>query len=347
MAGKLSKSKPNSPMIITKQQMAGEPPPPRERSIIDIAKLEGSRTTLEGWTAACPICRLMGRDKGGNHLKIWKSNMAFNCIIGSDALPDHNRLILQAIGTLSDGSIESLDFDVETIINGQSTTTKYYSEDMPKRLIRDFSYWTKRGINPDILDSYEGGVASIGQMNHRYVFVLRDEHARIVAFSGRYINPIKNNSLIVRWKHLGKKSLALFDGTRVFAEVAKTKVITLVEGIGCVLALRCAGVTSLPVFGTRPSSALIAALIRANPEKIVVSFNNEASGIGNDASEKCKTTLLKYFPEEKISIRLPPQKDWLDSSVEEREIFKKEIDLAAIEVHATIGNVDQFARFIT
>ena len=57
-------------------------------------------------------------------------------------------------------------------------------------------------------------------------------------------------------------------------------------------------------------------LLRINPNKIIVSLNNDSgeSMAGNIGSEKVKNRLLKYLDRKNVDILLPPKevKDWND-----------------------------------
>jgi hypothetical protein len=290
---------------------------------IDIDKLENKKSQSGGgWICACPACRLEGRDKTGNHLRVFPSGK-YSCAINPGDR-EHNRTIWQLVGTDSDGIV-----DYHYCTEPKVEQIEYYPDSLMSKLIRNFSYWEARGITSSTMEQYEGGLAQgEGKLADRYVFALRDINSRIVGFQGRYIKEIPKWSKLARWKIIGKgsKSLALFDYKRVSQEVAQTGVVILDEGIGSILALRQAGIGgALPMFGVKPSSTLLAALIALAPKKIVISTNNEASGIGNEAAEDCRVKLCNFFNEDMVTIRLPPQKDWLDSSEEERLAFKKEI----------------------
>ena len=61
--------------------------------------------------------------------------------------------------------------------------------------------------------------------------------------------------------------------------------------------------------------------------KMIISFNNDSSNnnAGNIAAKKAENKLLKYFNRQQVSVKLPPQNDFGDMSVEEILLWKKTI----------------------
>jgi hypothetical protein len=277
-------------------------------NIIDRQKLCNVKFVSDGWQAQCPACfHLEGRDKAGNHLKVWKNN-AFNCVVYPGD-KEHNNAILQLAGTEGDGNV--------TWYSEPQTPNEpqYYKDEVLTELIRDFSYWEKRGINKETMQELEGGVASKNKMDKRYVLPLRDINNRIIAFTGRYLLPLEKNSKVARWKIIGKKSLAVYPHYNKEVIQEKKEVI-LVEGAGCAIALRNAGIfTALSMFGTKVSSSLLSYIISVNPNRIIIATNNEASAIGNEAAQEIRGILSYYFDEGKIFERLPPKKDFMEMNI--------------------------------
>lgn len=276
--------------------------------MIDISRLENVKHNGDGSIQSrCPACyHLFGRDKTGNHLKVYQDKR-YNCVAySSDS--EHNKIIHQLVGVGSDGNI---DFYCEPP-NPLVKDPEYYPEELLNKLIRDYSYWINRGIDVATLDQFEGGIAGTGKLNHRYVLILRDKLNRIIGFSARYIYDIKPNSGIVRWKNLGKKNLAIFPSFATPYIKEKSEVI-LVEGGGCALALSNAGIKNvLSIFGTVISQTVIGHLISLNVKKIIIATNNETSGIGNEAALKAKEKLSLFFNPEYVTIQLPTKKDFME-----------------------------------
>jgi hypothetical protein len=65
--------------------------------------------------------------------------------------------------------------------------------------------------------------------------------------------------------------------------------------------------------------------LKLDPNKIYISFNNdqEKNNAGNDAAEKGKNKLLRYFDPRQIEIKLPNKKDFGEMSSEEILVWKK------------------------
>ena len=297
---------------------------------IDLEKLENKRRDSNGWTAACPLCRSNGSDKTGNHLKVYNSGK-FSCIVAPRD-KDHNRGILELVGMESDGLLSSQYVQPEEKIELEEV----FPDEIISRLVKDYSYWEKRGIPASILSLYEGGVALSGKLKNRYCFVMRNAQNKIHGFDARYLYKIPDKfpvgqKKIPKWKKIGLKETFIFDRFNVEKAVKRAKKVILVEGIGCVLALRKVGIDYVvPIEGVSISSALLAKLIGWNPDEIIISLNNElgntkASINGNDASIKTKNKLLQFFNSNKIKIRLPDEKDWMDCNDEQLKNFAQEI----------------------
>lgn len=293
---------------------------PLEKNIIDINKLENVRANGDGtWQAACPMCRADNRDNKGNHLRVYE-NMAFNCIKHKGD-KEHNRGILTIAGTV--GTVEL----PTKLVEPKLDIEQVFPESLLANLIRDFSYWEGRGLSSTTLAKYEGGVSIRGKMKNRYVFPIRDRAGRIHGATGRYIYPIKKEWDIERWKHLGCKENWIWDRENSLKAINHTGTAVLVEGPGCPLALREVGMEGvLPIFGIVPSSKLITTLMILNVKRLVVSLNNEpGSQIGNEAAERTIGILSNYFSQDKLLLRLPDRKDWLDCTMEQRYKFKTEL----------------------
>jgi hypothetical protein len=297
-------------------------------NVIDFEKLENLVTTSTGWQARCPACAENNEDKKNrNHLGIQRDGK-FNCLKYSGD-KQHLARVLQLAGTESDSVISS--YVTAPTSEPALQQEKIYPDSILAGLLKDYSYWIGRGIPEEVVSQFEGGVALKGTMKNRYCFVLRNDNGQIHGFDGRYIYKIREASgdfkETPRWKKIpNQKRLWIFDRKNVQKAILKHKKVILVEGIGCVLALRKVGIDyAVPIFGTSPSSHLLGKLIAWNPEKIIVSLNNEKSRIGLVASEKIRSKLLQFFGEDKIVVRLPDQKDWLDCSEEELKRFSAEL----------------------
>lgn len=290
--------------------------------MIDISRLENIRHNSDGSIQSrCPACsNLLNRDKTGNHLRVYSDRVRYNCVAYSGDT-EHNSLIYKLVGEDTDGNIS---YYVEPI---DQKAPIYYSEDIVNKLVRNFSYWNERGVKNETMELFEGGLASVGKLNHRYVFVLRDKLNRIIGFSGRYIYPIKPKSGTVKYKILGRKNLAIFPTfSREF--IKSQNEVILVEGVGCCFSLVQSNIKNIIcLFGTDISPEILGILISLNPKKIIIATNNEPdnNNIGNDAAEDIKDKLSLFFNSENIEIRLPIKKDFLEMTCEEvRKWYKND-----------------------
>lgn len=280
-------------------------------NIIDINKLENVVHKQGFILAACPACLEEGADSKKCHLSVLDDGR-FNCIKYSNDI-SHNKRILELAGTETDiSNISSNNIIKQPKIKLMEET---WNPEILSKLIKDHSYWEKRGVPANIIEKYQGGIAISGKMKSRYVFPIFRENESIHGFSGRYIF---DNPNIMRWKHLGMKSRWIFPRLAEPNIINKSEVI-LVEGIGCVLGLDCVGINNvISLFGVNISSATISYLIQLNPKKIIIATNNEESCIGNKAAEKIKNILSKFFDEDKILIHLPYKKDFLEMLEKDR-----------------------------
>lgn len=259
--------------------------------ILDLDKVEGLRRNGADFIGRCPICALENRDKSKNHLSILSSGV-YNCIADSA----HNKSIYQLLGIGSSGIIED-----RPIEEPKAEVIKDWPISLLEKLIKDYSYFEGRGISASTQKHFHIGVALSGQMNQRAIIpIISDNKNKIIGFTGRsLIKDVKP-----KWRHLGSKTHWKLIGDE--KAVSNTKTIIIVEGPADILALYECGIkNTICLFGVTISSKQLGFLIKTNPERIIIALNNEASNIGNAASEKLKKILLSYFSEERITIGLP------------------------------------------
>jgi hypothetical protein len=280
-------------------------------NIIDPEKLENKIYGADqSFVSACPACRHEGRDRTGNHLKVYP-NGAYGCVV--DDSKEHDILILQLAGTESDGSgVAPSNYEPPPL---KIQMAKSWSVEILGGLFKDYSYFEGRGISAETQRFFRMGVANKGQMNNRVVIPIFDPQERqIIGFSGRLIKDkdewyVRNK--IPKWKHLGDKDLFNWP---YFSKI-KGSYIILVESPGDVLYLWEQGIkNTICLFGTNISSKIISHLICLNPRKILISTNNEPGNnfIGNKSAEKIKGKLIQFFSPDKVQIALPPTKDFND-----------------------------------
>lgn len=211
-------------------------------------------------------------------------------------------------GKLSDIQVE------EKILESNHIKYQTFSKDILIKLKKEYHFYTKRGISAKTLEEFNAGVAQTGDLYNRIVFPIFNHCNQIIGCAGR---KLEDKSERPKWQFMGKRDNWIFPCTiSEFYLKAKGEII-LVESIGDALALWDVGIQNvLCTFGLHPSKTLIAYLIRLNPDRIIISLNNDMRGRG--AILKAKKRLKKHFLDSKIKTMLPPKKDWADSSRDER-----------------------------
>lgn len=209
---------------------------------------------------------------------------------------------------------------------GLSATTKRPKPEVkgPKILPPEFlnkilpqhEYWIERNVSKKTLEVFEGGLVKVGKMSDRYVFPIFNYKKELIGVSGRDILNKKNSSR-PKWKHIGTKSEWKYPLQINNRAIREEREVILVESIGDLLSLWEAGVEHVIVtFGLDVSVAVINYLLKIDINKIYISFNNdeEANSAGNEAAEKAKRKLLKYFDAPQVEISLPSKKDFGEMS---------------------------------
>lgn len=201
---------------------------------------------------------------------------------------------------------------------------KIFEKELLLKLENNHEYWLNRGVKQETLTLFKGGIAKAGKMKNRYVFPIFNSKEEIVGFSGRDVT----NKSKIKWKHLGEKSDWCYPAYLNLNLLRETKEIFLVESIGDCLALWDAKINNVIVtFGLEISVSILNLLLKIDPSKIYISFNNdsEKNEAGNKAAEKAKNKLLRYFDSNQIDIKLPSKKDFGEMSIEEIERWKKKV----------------------
>ncbi len=269
---------------------------------LDRSKLIGAKRLSGKTTAQCPICASAGQDSSKEHLVIFDTGK-FGCVV--DQSPEHSRAIWQAVGAGATGDVTFEPPDPQIEIE------RTWPADILTKLIQDTTYWNKRGISDETLAPFKGGVATTGQLASRYVFPIFNDSSQIIGFNGRRID----GQIEKKWKLIGPSSHFVWGGLEDIGER-----VVLTESIGDSLFLRQHGVPeTLCLFGLNMSQAVLGHLISCNPKRIIVSTNSDATGAGQRAAIKIKTTLSKFFNEETIVVVHPVAKDWGESSKEQIE----------------------------
>lgn len=282
---------------------------------LDLSKLVNLRRNGSGWTAQCPVCAAAGRDgTNKNHLSIL-SDGRYNCVVDAS----HRSGIHALVGIGGTGGTGEYSSPPQE----QVTVDRTWPASVLDRLVKEHSYWVKRGVKEEILGPLRGGVAVDGQLKGRYVFPIFGDRDEIIGFTGRSLGNIQP-----RWKHVSKVSRWIWGG---LDEIHETGQAVLVEGAGCRLALASHDVPqSLVLWGVNMSEAVLGALIAANPHDIIIATNNEASGIGQSAAVKIRSTLNRFFDEGVVRIGLPLKKDFLEMDKTLMDAWKESVLLKGV-----------------
>ena len=203
--------------------------------------------------------------------------------------------------------------DVEDPFN---KTSKYYSNDDLVDLKQDYSYWNGRGVSDETLKVFGGGLCTTGKMYQRYVFPIFDARKKIQGFSGRDITGKSK----IKWKHLGRKNEWAYPFIFSHQYIKETKQLILVESIGDMLSLWESGIKNTGItFGTEAGGGLLKAIIRLDPDQIIVATNNDENRAGQKAATKIRSTLVEFFDPAQIHIYHPFKNDFGDQTIEENK----------------------------
>jgi hypothetical protein len=204
--------------------------------------------------------------------------------------------------------------DVEDPFN---RSVKYYSREDIVDLKQDGSYWNRRGISDETLKVFEGGICEVGKMYQRYVFPIFDARKKIQGFSGRDVTGKSK----IKWKHIGRKNEWAYPFIFNYKFIRESKQLILVESIGDMLSLWESGIKNTGItFGTEAGGGLLKAIIRLDPDQIVIATNNDENRAGQKAAMKIRSTLIDgFFDPAQIHICHPFKNDFGDQTIEENK----------------------------
>lgn len=175
-------------------------------------------------------------------------------------------------------------------------------------LIKDYSYYTMRGISQQTLQEFKSGRAIKNDLNYRYVFPIIDS-GKVVGFVGRSID----NKSKIKWLNIGdisKWRYPFFLNEKILLE---KKTVILVESVGNVLRLWDCGIKNvLCCFGTNVCSGVFSTLIRCNMKKIIIAFDNDLPDLngkrpGLEGARKAEKKLNNFFDKGVVKIQLPKE----------------------------------------
>lgn len=188
-------------------------------------------------------------------------------------------------------------------------------------LLPSYQFYENRGINKDVLRYYESGVCTVGEMNNRFVFPIKDPSGEVVALAGR---DLLNSDKRPKWKIKGPKTSSSYPVFYNKDIIENTGQIVIIEGISDMVALHNAGIIqNIVLFGTSISESLLSTILTLSVKDIVISLNNEGvnpkTGInpGGDGAKKIIKQLDKFYSNTKLRVVLPIKKDFGEMSKSE------------------------------
>lgn len=213
---------------------------------------------------------------------------------------------------IKDSEAEQWIRDLKITFKDTTPEIIHYENPLPKSLIhdleKDYSYWNGRGISDKVLDLFDCGVCRYGELKDRFVFRIYSSRNRIIGMDGRdLINNSKKHPQRAKWKKIGKQSEWFYP--RFNEDEIRNKSVILVESFGDLLSLMESGFYNcIPCFTKHMSKTVITNLIRLNPKKIIVSFNNDENQQGQNGMIKTKERLDKFFSN--VIIHVPSMNDY-------------------------------------
>jgi hypothetical protein len=178
-------------------------------------------------------------------------------------------------------------------------------------LLPVYDYWIDRGISENVLKSFNCGLCKVGIMKDRFTFIIQNGKKDIIGVVGRDVT----NKKRIKWKVCGVKSEFVFNALLNHSLINTKKEVILIESIGDGLSLSMSGIDNwLCLFGVELQLGILNYLIKINPQKIIISTNNDkldGGKAGNLAAEKIYKKLSKYFDSSILEIKLPQSaNDW-------------------------------------
>tara|TARA_R100000008_G_scaffold54542_1_gene33342 strand:- start:1714 stop:2628 length:915 start_codon:yes stop_codon:yes gene_type:complete len=209
-------------------------------------------------------------------------------------------------------------------------TLKVFNSDSLNLLEPDTSYWEKRGVSIDTINFFGGGIAKEGRMKDRYVFPIFNSKRKLIGLSGRLVVDFPSNSKKPKWKHMGNKSEWRYPFQFNLSRIQQSKEVILIESIGDMLSLWENNVrNTMVIFGLDISIPQLNTLIKLDPQRILISLNNDSvnNNAGNYAAEKLSNKLKKYFDFHQVQICLPDKGDFGEMTSEEVGVWKEKCNV--------------------
>ena len=269
-------------------------------------------------------------------IQIYKNTGVWKDHVQNSAFSPFKRLVEITLGTNDPKQIKQY-IDEEDIGANYNKLTfseklemeEIYPEDCLKKLLPHYKFYNDKGISTEVLKSLNGGFATSGKLNKRFVFPIYNEHNQIHGFSGRDMSNLDGRP---KWKHIGKKKgwvYPLYASEETRQKINESQSVIFVESIGDMLNLNENGYRNVLVtFGLDISSKLICSTLALNVSNIIISLNNDqhsSENRGLNASIKNYLKLLNYYDPNQISICLPNKKDFGEMSQSDFKLWNEKL----------------------
>lgn len=276
-------------------------------------------------------------------LQIYKNSGVWKDYVNNTSFMPFKKLVQLTLNSnddhLIDKFIKSKDLSFDNEVQFQKreliTMEKIYPDSMLERLLPHYVFYENRGISPEVLKLFKGGLCTEGKMYQRFVFPIFNIHGKIHGFSGRDMLEKENRP---KWKHIGIKTKWIYPHLLSRPRISESKSVILVESIGDVLNLYQNNIFNvLCCFGVDISPSLISYLCSFEIDNIFISFNNDLNkpiNAGKQGAVKSFFKLLNYFNFEKIRICLPLANDFGDMNepemnkwIEKKDEYSRSFDM--------------------
>ncbi len=264
-------------------------------------------------------------------IQIYKDSGVWKDYVEGSKFSPFQRLVEITLGTNDPNEVKKYieEENVGSLYTKRKSSEKIqmeeiYPEECLSKLLPHYKFYNDKGISNETLKRLKGGFATSGQLNKRFVFPIYNDFGQIHGFSGRDMIKADNRP---KWKHIGRKTnwvYPLHTSEEIKDLISEKKEVILVESIGDLVSLHENKFdNALVTFGLDISPKLLCALVALNPDRIILSFNNDSESGENRGLNACIKNylkLIKYFCPDKVCICLPLANDFGDMGADD---FKK------------------------
>lgn len=196
---------------------------------------------------------------------------------------------------------------------------RIFDNNLLNNILPIYEYPKSRGISEDTCKLLKCGVVGKvkGKLSNRFSGPVFNSKNQIIGWWGRDLTGKSKSKYLL----LGAKKFFVYPAFININDIKSKKEVILVESPFDTLTLFECGIKNvLCLFGIEMSLAVLNFLLRINPNKIIISVNNDNNtgkhSVGNDAAVKIEKKLRKYFDSRQVIIKLPSLcKDWNETLV--------------------------------